>query len=384
MTQMTKETQTETPADQGLDINALAAHISEKIVLPADLGVMVNDAVEKAIRDKGLDHVARKSFVIEGAEPHPVQTKEFMAKQFVSAAILHGLGARLSDTQQKALSEGTASAGGYLVPDDYRSVLIARLPELSELYPHVRVIPVDTDAGNMPSLSTDVTITWGRAENSDITETDPAFGQVSWSIVNMSALTYLSRELVSDSNPGIISVITELFTDAIAAERDLKIALGTNSSQPEGILSATGISAVSGCSGALTYNKLVALKFALARKYHKGARWVMNEATLGWVHKISDDNGMPILHDALISDDVPRILGLPFSTQSSIDDGAVVIGDLSRYFWFDRQKMEIETTTSGGDTFQKHQVGIKVVERVDGGVALAEAFKKSGAFTTPA
>lgn len=381
---MEQKKETQTAADPGLDLTALAAHISEKIVLPADIGLMVNDAVDQAIRDKGLDRVARKSLVIEGAEPHPTQTKEVMAKQFVSASILQGLGARLSETQQKALSEGTPSAGGYLVPDDYRAILVARLPELSELYPHVRVIPVDTDAGNMPSLATDVTITWGRTENDDITETDPAFGQVSWSITNMSALTYLSRELVSDTNPGIIGVITELFADAIAAERDLKIALGTNSSQPEGILSAAGVSAVAGCSGALTYNKLVALKFALARKYHKGARWLMNETTLGWVHKISDDNGMPILHDALISDDVPRILGLPFSTQSTIDDGAIVMGDLSRYFWFDRQKMEIETTTSGGDTFKKHQVGIKVVERVDGGVALAEAFKKSGAFTTPA
>jgi len=110
----------------------------------------------------------------------------------------------------------------------------------------------------------------------------------------------------------------------------------------------------------------------------------MNETSLGWVHKISDDNGMPILHDALISDDVPRILGLPFSTQADIDDGLIVIGDLSRYFWFDRRRMEIETTTSGGDTFKKHQVGIKVVERVDGAVALGEAFKKSGVFTSPA
>jgi len=381
---MTEDKKKQEPAEAGLDLDALASRITQRIALPADIGLMVTDAVEKAIRDKGLDRVARKSLVVEGAEPSPEQTKEFLARQFVAASILHGLGAPLTDVQRKALSEGTPSAGGYLVPDSYRAELVARLPELSDLYPHVRVIPVDSDAGSMPSLATDVTITWGRAENEAITETDPAFGQVSWSIVNMSALTYLSRELVSDGNPGLIGVITELFSDAIAAERDKKIALGTNSSQPEGILSATGVSTVSGCSGALTYNKLVSLKFALARKYHRNARWLMNETSLGWVHKISDDNGMPILHDALISDDVPRILGLPFSTQADIDDGLIVIGDLSRYFWFDRRRMEIETTTSGGDTFKKHQVGIKVVERVDGAVALGEAFKKSGVFTSPA
>jgi len=207
---MTEDKKKQEPAEAGLDLDALASRITQRIALPADIGLMVTDAVEKAIRDKGLDRVARKSLVVEGAEPSPEQTKEFLARQFVAASILHGLGAPLTDVQRKALSEGTPSAGGYLVPDSYRAELVARLPELSDLYPHVRVIPVDSDAGSMPSLATDVTITWGRAENEAITETDPAFGQVSWSIVNMSALTYLSRELVSDGNPGLIGVITEL------------------------------------------------------------------------------------------------------------------------------------------------------------------------------
>lgn len=373
-----------TQKEEPLDIEALATSIAEKaatqIKLPQE---MVLAAVEKAIEDRGLDRVARQTFEIDGREPSDEHTKEFMAKAFVTAVVFQGCGITPDGVYAKALSEGTTTAGGYLVPDEYRAKLVEPDPELSELYPYVTRIPVNTDAGNMPSLSTDVSITWGRAENAAITESDPVFGQVSWSVMNMSALTFLSRELVADSNPAIIDVIMRRFSLAIQDERDRKIALGTNSSQPDGLYSASGISAITGTSAELTYMRLVALKFGLARKYHKGARWVMSEGVLGWMMKLHDDQNMPIIKDALISSDVPKILGLPFSTHHRISDGVIIIGQMKNYYWFDRQQMEIESTTTGGDTFANHQVAIKVIERLDGCPALTESFKKSGTFTTP-
>jgi len=374
---MEEDTRFET--DQGIDLIAdqVLAGLSEK------LNVVVEETVDKAIRDKGLDKVARKTGLWGGEDVPPEVTRKELADAFVTACVLKAAGIQPTGIYQKALSEATDAAGGYLTPDGFRTELIKRAAELSELYPYVRKVPVNTDSGNGPSLSTDVSITWGTAENTALTETDPAFGQVTWSISKMSALTYISRELVSDSNPGIIQVVTELFQEAIAAERDKRIAVGTGSSQPEGLVSASGISTVSGCSGTLTYAKLVTLKYGLARKYHKRARWIMGETTLGWISKLVDNNGQPLIRDPLVSGEPPLILGLPYSTQVNIDDGLIIIGDLGYYFWFDRQQMVIESTTVGGDTFEKHQVGLKVVERCDGKVALAEAFKKSGTFTEP-
>jgi len=366
-----------------LDPDELASRIAAHIALPENLAGMVEEAVDRAIRDKGLDKVARKSGLWGGEEASPEVTRKQLADAFVTACVFKACGIEPGGIYQKALSEGTATAGGYLTPEGFRAELVKRAAELSELYPYVRKIPVNADSGSGPSLSTDVSITWGTAENAALTETDPAFGQVTWNISKMSALTYISRELVSDSNPGIIQVVTELFQEAVAAERDKRIAVGTGSSQPTGIVSATGISAVSGCSGTLTYAKLVTLKYGLARKYHKRARWIMSGTTLGWISKLVDNNGQPLIRDPLVSGEPPLILGLPYSTQDDIDDGLVFVGDLGYYFWFDREQLVIETTTTGGDTFAKHQVGIKAVERCDGKVGLAEAFKKSGAFTAP-
>ena len=377
---MNKQTQD----NAAVDVDALAESIASRIHVPVpdDIVGQVNEAIEKYLKDHGYTEARRKAGLHGEGGASEAATKQAMKQAFWLGVLRSGIpGAELTPLQRKALSEGTAGSGGYLVADEYKGDIVSRAAELSELFPHVRVWPVVTDSGDFPTLNTDVSITWGRSENAAITETDPSFDHLAYTITNMSAITFLSREVVDDSNPAIVDVVTQLFSEAIAAERDKKIAIGTGSSQPMGLCSASGVSAVSGTSGALTYAKLVALKYGLQRKYQNGARFVLNSGTLSWCVGLTDDNGQPILRDALVAGEPAKLLGKPYSVQDDLADGLVFYGDLSKYYWFDRQRMLIETTTTGGDTFQKHQLAIKVVERCDGGVALAEAFKKSGAFT---
>ena len=365
-----------------LDLDKLAGELSAR--MGDQVGPMVGDLVQEKLHDMGLDRVDRKHGLFPGVagadELGPSLTKAQRAKAFLRSAILHTEPG--DEIVRKALSEGTDSAGGYLVPSEYRAELIRRVPELSELFPHIRRIPVISDSGQYPKLSTDVSITWGRAENAALTETDPVFGNLSWTVRNMSAITYLSRELVSDANPNIVDTITALFSEAVGAERDKMIAIGggSGSTQPEGIYSAAGLSSVA-VGGSLTYAKLVELKFTLARKYHRCARWVLNSTNLQRITSITDDNGQPIFRDALVAGETPRVLGKEYAIQDDLPDSAIFFGDLSQYFWFDREAMVIESTTTGGDMFKKHQVAVKVVERCDGKLALAEAFVKGTGIT---
>jgi HK97 family phage major capsid protein len=351
------------------DLDKLAAELSVR--MGGQMGPMVTDLVQEKVRELGLDRVDRKFGMFPGAEGSPARTKAERASSFLRSAILHSEPG--DELVRKALSEGSDGAGGYLVPAEYRAELIRRLPEMSELFPHVRRVPVAGDSGEFPKLSSDVSIAWGRSESDDITETDPAFTQLTWTVRNMSAITYLSRELVSDANPNIVETITALFTEAVASERDKMIAIGNGSSQPQGIYSASGLDSVA-VDGALSYAKLAELKFALRRKYHRGARWVMSSTNLQRVTSLSDDNGMPIFRDALVAGESPRILGKEYSIQDDLPDSVVLFGDLSQYLWFDRERMVIESTSTGGDTFRKHQVAIKLLERCDGKLGLAEAF----------
>ena len=366
------------------DLDKLAGELTAR--MGDQMGAVVGDLVQEKLHGLGLTKVDRKHGIfpgIPGADADnrtPIVTKAERANAFLRSAILHT--EPTDEIVRKALSEGTDSAGGYLVPTEYRAELIRRLPELSELYPHVRKVPVITDSGQYPKLDTDVTITWGRTENANLTETDPAFTNLAWTVRNMSAITYLSRELVSDANPNIVEIITSLFSEAVAAERDKMIAIGSGSgsSQPEGIYSAAGLDSVA-VDGSLTYAKLVELKFALQRKYHRNSRWLLNSTNLQRITSITDNDGLPIFRDALVAGETPRILGKEYAIQDDFADGVIFFGDLSQYLWFDRENMVIESTTTGGDTFRKHQVAIKVVERCDGKLALAEAFVKATGIT---
>ena len=358
-----------------LDIDNLASELTEK--MGDRLGPLMAEAVDRKIKDLGLDRVDRKYNIFgEGAAGEPAGARP--AAAFLRAAILNADPG--NDLVRKALSEGSDGAGGYLVPTEYRAELLKRVPELSELFPHVRVIPVVTDAGEFPKLANDISITWGRAENEDISETDPSFSQLTYSIRNMSGITYMSREVASDSNPAIVDTISELFAEAIAAERDKMIAIGNGSNQPEGIYSASGLSAVA-VGGSLSYANLVEIKYTLARKYQRRARWVLNTTNLQRVVSLTDDNGQPIVREALVAGEPPRILGKPFSVQDDLPDSHIFFGDLNGYLWFDRQRMTIESTTTGGDTFKKHQVAVKVVERCDGKLPFAELIVKGTGIT---
>jgi HK97 family phage major capsid protein len=279
----------------------------------------------------------------------------------------------------KALSGSTDSAGGYLVPAGFRDEVVARLADSAELAPYVRTVPVSSDAGSIPSLATDISVTWRNAatsENTSFGESSPVFSSIAWALKRADAFTKISRELVADSAPSIIDFITNLFREAISKERDRVIAVGDGSTEPEGLSVNTSIDEVT-IDTSVSFADLVELEQSLKRKYRRNARWIMNGTNLQSIYSLTDSQGQPIfMRDVVGGIPESRILGYQVSQQDDLADDTIIFGDLSYYLWFDRGEMGIESTTEGGDAFANHQTWIKVWERVDGKVALPEAFIK--------
>jgi HK97 family phage major capsid protein len=285
--------------------------------------------------------------------------------------------------QAKDLSGSTPSAGGVLVPEGFRQEVIRRLPEAAELAPHVRTVPVTTDTGSMPSLTTDISVTWrsaGGSENTAFGATDPVLGSVSWALKRADAITKLSRELVADGGPSVVQFVTDLFREAIARERDRVIAVGDGAAEPQGIAGTT-LGAVA-IDAAIDFGGLVAIEQSLPRKYRRRARWLMSGTNLQRIYSLADTQGRPIFVRDMVGG-VPeaRLLGYPVSQQDDLPDDTVWFGDLGYYLWFDRNEMGIESTNAGGDAFANHQTWIKVWERVDGKLGLPEAFVKGTGIT---
>ena len=339
------------------------------------------ERTKRLVEELGLTKVDKAHGVFPGVEDGDNEEAPRMERvgKFFQAAIL---GVGIDAAMQKTLSEGTATAGGYMVPDDFRAEVIKRVNELAQLYPRVFKLSTIRDSLKIPNLGTDVEVSWDESENADFDESDPVLGQTTFTIRRMNAISTQSRELFNDSAVNVVMFLTELFSDAVSRERDKVIAIGnTSSGQPQGIYSATITQSVS-VGGSLTFAKLVDIETELATQYRPGASWIMHKTNVGRVRKLTDDNGQPIFNR-----DAPRgaagtLLGYPILFSDNLPTTHIYLGDLNKYWWVDREQMGFESTTTGGDTFKKHQLSMKLWERVDGKIVLVAAFAMADGITS--
>ncbi|MCL4780694.1 MAG: phage major capsid protein [Gammaproteobacteria bacterium] len=146
-----------------------------------------------------------------------------------------------TEAERRALSEGTASAGGYTVP----AALSARFFDLVRSRSvcstaGAQTVVMDTETLKLAKLTGDIPIGW-RSENAAVATGDPAFGAVALQARSLAGLITLSRELVADSLNGEAMLETAA-AGAVAAEVDRVCLVGSGSApEPRGILNTSGI-----------------------------------------------------------------------------------------------------------------------------------------------
>ncbi len=277
----------------------------------------------------------------------------------------------------KALSEGDAASGGYLVPTEFRAELVEDIKDLPVMRNLVTVIPMSSDSLELPTLASDVKTSWG-SENTAISTTTARFGTLTFTPFRLNTMMYTSRELVSDSAIAVVPLITRLFSQAIGRAEDTAIIAGSGSGQPSGIfksgLTYGGFSNLSGTDATLA-TKIKKLPFKLGTAYRPNARWVMNSAAIAHVSALKDSQNNFLFKEGIEGISPAKLAGYPVVEQNDMAEETLLFGDLSYYYFADREQLSVETTTQGAGTFEKHQVAIKVVERVDGKVAVSNAFK---------
>ncbi len=274
----------------------------------------------------------------------------------------------------KALSEGDAASGGYLVPTEFRASLIEDIKDQPVMRNLVTVIPMSTDSLELPTLASDVKTSWG-SENTAISTTTARFGTLTFTPYRLNTMLYTSRELVSDSAISVVPLITRLFTQAIARAEDTAIVLGSGSGQPKGLMQETFRGIDNANVDANLAPNLKALPFRLGTAYRKNARWLMNSLSLGAVAVLRDSNNQFLFKEGIEGVTPHTLAGYPVFEQNDMPLDTILFGDFSYYYLADREQMSVETTTEGAGTFEKHQIAIKVVERIDGKTALTLAIR---------
>lgn len=151
----------------------------------------------------------------------------------------------------KAMTEGTDSAGGYLVTPEISSELvqlrIARAP-MRSLF---SAVAVNSDTLQIASQTGGLTAGW-VAELATKPQADMTFGQFSTSVFTAAGLAVVSNQLLADAgrqstgpNIGIDSLIVRDLAKRLAIVEEVAFINGSGTGQPLGLLGTGGVNTVS-------------------------------------------------------------------------------------------------------------------------------------------
>lgn len=209
--------------------------------------------------------------------------------------------------EYRAQSEGTLTAGGYIVPAGFRAKLVERIVSFGGIADAAETF--NTTEGNTISYPTvDDTANVGEivAEGG----TFAAGADVVFGTRSLTAYKYMaggagnlplkvSWELAQDSAFDLQSFLARILGTRIARLQATHWATGTGTGQPQGIVTPfTTIGAIGSNATGPTYAELLATVNALDPAYWANARWVMNSATLAAIQGQLDTTGRPILNDS--------------------------------------------------------------------------------------
>lgn len=353
----------------------------------------INGVIETYI--KGMTPVDKRFFMFPGignekemADDLSGQGKFAKTKMFLRALIGKDatvLNQMHEEVRTKAnLSEGTTTAGGFLVPDEFLAEIQRLAPLYGVMRANCRIIPMRSDVINIPAAgTTDQSAIWTN-EASQILNTDPNFRQLTLTINKLAAIPKVTNELLADSSVAVIEYLAQLISEAFAKEEDNQGFLGTGSPFT-GVLSATGVPSSTHAGGAiaLSYQDIVRATGQLYTNALGNAKFYFHRTVIANIRGLITSAGAPIFNATADS-----VAGYPLVSTEILRNSATatgtaygVFGDLRRGIAMGERgsmtmKISEEGTVGGDNLFEKDMAALRVIERVALGVLLPSAFIK--------
>ncbi len=307
------------------------------------------------------------------------ETKTGRASAEYKRAFWNGMRNRISYEVQNALSIGTDSEGGYLVPDEYEKKLVEALQDEVFFRSLATVIRTSSGDRKIPIVTSKGEAAW-IDEGGQFPESDDSFGQTSIGAYKLATMIKVSDELLNDSVFNIEQYISKEFGRRIGTKEEEAFFIGDGQGKPIGLFNATGgaETGVTAASTSITFDDIMDLYYSLRAPYRNKATWLLNDSTVKAIRKLKDSNGNYIWQPSVREGEPDRILNRPYRTSIYVPELAegkrvMAFGDYSYYWIADRQgrsfKRLNELYAATG------QVGFLACERVDGKLILSEAVK---------
>ena len=299
------------------------------------------------------------------------------------------------------LVEGTDSAGGWLVPEEYR----AQLQEIGIEQAIVRranpfVVPMRSDTLRYPivndtthasSVHGGVVAYWTK-EGAVGTKSEPTFGSILLTAHKLSGYTKVSNELMADSAVALEPLLRRQFGEAWSWFEDLAYLRGTGSGQPLGVYNAACTVSVTRQD---TDNVLMKDVINLYSRMLPGSRdravWLMNHEVLpelmfsNAANTVTNAYGAQMMFMQNIVDPLKQtILGRPYFVTEKLpglgDAGDLMFCDFGSYLIGERSPITIDM--SDQVYWSTDYIAFKFTERIDAQPLLTAAVTPYGSNDT--
>lgn len=246
--------------------------------------------------------------------------------------------------EKRALSVGTLTAGGDLVPTDFYNRLVEHLIQVSAVL-QAKPTVLNTNAGEVIQIpKTTAHPTGGLvAEGTSIAtgSSDPAFGQVPLGAYKYGVLVSVSRELLTDSGVDLEGYLARSCGRALGNAMGAHFITGTGTAQPSGVVTGAslGVTGGTGVVGVPTADNLIDMFYSVIPQYRNSpsCMWMMADTTVATVRKLKDTQGRYLWEPSLQLGVPDSLLGKPVVTDPNVaatglGNKSIVFGDFSTYF----------------------------------------------------
>lgn len=281
---------------------------------------------------------------------------------------------RGAQAERRALSVGTDSLGGFLVPEP----LAARIIDLSRAQAVVMAagaltVPMESSTLRLARVESDPTAYW-RPENTAVTESDMSFGALNFSAKTLAAICRVSIELIEDAQ-NISGLVENAIAQALALELDRAALFGNGAAEPLGLLNWTGVQSISMGTNGAAITSYAPFSQAVQKVQEANGRpiaLIWAPRTAGEVDRLTDSTGQPLQPPEsfrslrkLASSQVPVNMVQGTATNASV----AIVGDFSQLLIGMRTQLVLEVSREASDAFGKLQALIRGYLRADVGVA---------------
>ena len=328
-----------------------------------------------------------------GAERRAARGTEAVEhKAAFDAYVRSGETAGLRALEMKAMSIGSNTDGGYLVPPEVEQVIGQRLTAISPIRSIAGVRTISSNVYKKPFMTAGPATGWVGETDARTQTSSPTLDELSFPAMELYAMPAATASLLEDSAVNLDQWIGQEVEQVFAAQEGTAFVSGDGANKPKGFLSYTTVDngswswgnigyVASGAAGAFPSSNpsdvLVDFIYAVNAGYRQNSVFVMNRKTQSAIRKFKDTDGNYLWQPPAQAGGRASLMTFPVIEAEDMPDIAanslsIAFGDFNRgYLIVDRAGVSVLRDPYTA----KPYVLFYTTKRVGGGVQDFDAIK---------